>query len=222
MIAAQRGDLLIEILEGVEGPVHGREPQVSDLVQFAQRPQNRAPDVIGADFGPTGGPDVLFDPLREQRECVFIDRTTLASLAYPGDNLLATEGLGGAAALDHKESGRLQGGEAAATRTARAAAADCGAPVSFPAVNNAAVRGLTEGTAHEPGPPFPFIRPAPSAVLPIAFRRRLTSRAVDTLVGNRPKSVGNLLNNLWTTYMGVTTRCCVPDSRARLRGEQVC
>ena len=42
----------------------------------------------------------------------------------------------------------------------------------------------------------------------------LTSEAVDTRVGNSPKSVGNLLNNLWTTYTGVTTRCCVPDSRA--------
>jgi hypothetical protein len=49
----------------------------------------------------------------------------------------------------------------------------------------------------------------------------LTREAVDTDVGNSRKSVGNLLNNLWMTYMGVTTRCCVPDSRAALIGEQV-
>jgi hypothetical protein len=39
---------------------------------------------------------------------------------------------------------------------------------------------------------------------------------VDTRVGNRSKSVDNLLNNLWMTYIRVTTRCCVPDSRAAL------
>ena len=85
MIAAQRGDLLLEILEGIERPIDGGEPQVRDLVQLAERPENRAADVVGADLGATGRPDVFLDPLREQRERVFVDRAALACLADAGD-----------------------------------------------------------------------------------------------------------------------------------------
>jgi hypothetical protein len=118
VVATQSGNLLVEILEGVERPVDGREPQVCDLVQFAQRPENRATDVIGADLGPAGRTDVFFDPLGEQRECIFIDRATLARLADAGDHLLAAEGLGGPAALDHQKGGGLQRGEATTAGTA--------------------------------------------------------------------------------------------------------
>ncbi len=216
MIATKRGNLLVKILERIERPVDGRESEVGDLVQFTKWPENRTAHIVGTDLGAAGRPHVFLDPLGEQRERVFIDGTPLASLANAGDHLLATERLGGPAALDHQEGGRFQCGEATTADTTRAPAPDRRATVGLPAVDNAAVGGLAERTAHDPGPPFRFTGPMKA---PVDFWL-LASGAVDTPVGNRPKSVGNLLNNLWTTYMGVTTRCCVPDSRATPRVEQ--
>jgi hypothetical protein len=112
VIAPQSGNFLVEILEGIKRAIDGREPQVSDLVQLAQRPENGAADVIGTDLGTTGGADVFLDSLRQQRERVLIDGTTLACLAYAGDDLLAPERFGGSTALDHQEGGCLERREA--------------------------------------------------------------------------------------------------------------
>ena len=139
VIATQRVDLLLEILEGIEGPINGREPQVRDLVEFAERPENGATHVVRADLGATGSPDIFLDSLRQQRQRVFVDGTTLAGLADAGDDLLATEGLGGSAALDHQEGGFLKGGEAATARPAGTPTPDRSASVCLTAVDNTAV-----------------------------------------------------------------------------------
>ena len=68
-VAARRPhvpDLGGEILGRGERPVHRGEPQVGDLVQVAQRPEDRQPDVLALHLRLTRCPHGLLDLLGEQ------------------------------------------------------------------------------------------------------------------------------------------------------------
>ena len=48
----EHGDLGLEVVGGLEGPVDAGEAQVGDLVELAQRPEDRQPDLVGRDLRP--------------------------------------------------------------------------------------------------------------------------------------------------------------------------
>jgi hypothetical protein len=50
VIGAQLRDGCLEVLERVERLVHAREAQVGDLVEVAQRAEDREPDLVGVDL----------------------------------------------------------------------------------------------------------------------------------------------------------------------------
>ena len=90
-------------VEGLKAPVDRREPQERDLVEGPQRPEDRQADFVRGDLGRPGGPDLLLDPLGQQRQVVLGHRPALAGLADAGEHLVAAERLGGAGALDHRQ-----------------------------------------------------------------------------------------------------------------------
>src|SRR3954447_13280126 len=47
---AQARDLALEVGQRVEAAVHAGEAQIRDLVQVAQRPEDRQPDVLAGDL----------------------------------------------------------------------------------------------------------------------------------------------------------------------------
>ncbi len=125
VLDAQQRDRRLEVVERVEALVDAREAQVGDLVELAQRRQDREADVVRLDLGRAGRADGLLDPLREQRRGrLSRHRTALAGLAHAGDDLLAAERLDHAVALDHAEARGLGRAEAAAAFGALAAPAD--------------------------------------------------------------------------------------------------
>ena len=64
--------------------VDARESEVGDLVELAQRREDRQPDLVRLDLGGAGGADLLLDPLGEQRQLVLPDGPALAGLADAG------------------------------------------------------------------------------------------------------------------------------------------
>src|SRR3954447_3328210 len=68
----QLGDLLLEVLEGVEGAVDAREAQVGDLVELPQRAEDRQADLVAGDLGGTGRPDRVLHLLGELLELVLV------------------------------------------------------------------------------------------------------------------------------------------------------
>jgi hypothetical protein len=60
-LGAEQGDLGLEVLERLEGPVDAGEAQVGDLVELAQRAQDRQPDVVRVDLGAAAGADDVLD-----------------------------------------------------------------------------------------------------------------------------------------------------------------
>ena len=64
----------------VELPVDAGEAQVGDLVQFAQRSEDRHADLVGRDLRLTAGPEAVLDQLTEPSELVLGHRSALAGL----------------------------------------------------------------------------------------------------------------------------------------------
>ena len=62
---AESGDLGLEVLHRLVVPVHGREAQVGDRVQLAERAEDRDADVVGGDLGAPAGAKGLLDLLAE-------------------------------------------------------------------------------------------------------------------------------------------------------------
>ena len=153
---AQRGNLILEISKRLKPPVDRGEPQVSHLVQVAERPENRQAHLMRSDLTRATGPDRILDLLGQDRELVFGDRPALAGPLDPADDLLAGERLGGAAALAHHQDDRLLGGETPPACRARPASADRSAIIGGPAVDDTAFRVLAVRAEHaitSPGRP---------------------------------------------------------------------
>ena len=110
-LGAQEGDLGLEVVGGLEGPVDAGEPQVGDLVELAQRAEDGQADLVGGDLGAALAAQRVLDLLAEAGQVVLGDRPALAGLADAGDRLLAAERLGRAGALDHGQLHLLDGGE---------------------------------------------------------------------------------------------------------------
>src|SRR5690606_14420576 len=142
-------DRRLEVLERVEGPVDGGEPQVGDEVELLQRAEYGQSHVVGGQLGASGGAHRLLDPLAELGQRVLGDRPALARLAHAVDDLGAAEGLGDPGPLDHHERARLHGRETTGAVGALAAPADGRAVVRRTAVDDTAVGVPAEGAVHE-------------------------------------------------------------------------
>src|SRR5215467_1189178 len=94
------------------------------------------------------GPDRLLHLLGQDRELVLGRRAALAGAAHAAHDLVPGEGLGGAAALAHHQDHRFLCGEPPAAFRAGTPAADRGAVVGGPAVDDAAVRMPAERAEH--------------------------------------------------------------------------
>jgi hypothetical protein len=79
---------------------------------------------VAGHLGRALGPDGLLDLLREQRDRVLVDGPALTGLAHPTHDLGPAEGLGDAVALDDRQHGLFDRGEALAALRARPATTD--------------------------------------------------------------------------------------------------
>src|SRR5215469_7235520 len=137
---AQRGYLCLEVGQRLEAAVDRGESQVGDLVELAERAQDRQADVVRWDLSAATAPDHVLHPLGQDRELILADRPALAGAPDASDDLVPVERLGDTAALGHHEDDRLLGREAAAAGRARPPAADRRAVLGRPAVDDPAVR----------------------------------------------------------------------------------
>src|SRR5690349_7517029 len=135
-LGAQQGDRGLEVLERLERLVDAGEPQVGDLVELAQRSEDRQAHLVGLDLGLPLLADALLDPLGEDRQVVLGDRAALTGLADTGEDLATAERLARAGALGHREARGLDRGEATATLGALATPADRAAVVGRAAVHD--------------------------------------------------------------------------------------
>src|ERR1700754_606625 len=156
---AELGDLLLEVLDGREGAVHTREPEVGDLIELAQRAEDGEPDLMARDLGGAARTDGLLDAVGELLQRVLVDGAALAGSADSVDDLLAAERLGDPAALDDGEHGLLDRGEPTNARRAGPSAARGLAVVDLTGVDHPTVRVTAERAAHRTDP-FPTVLPA--------------------------------------------------------------
>src|SRR5690606_9488765 len=126
----------------------GREAQVGDLVETAQRLQDRQPDLVRVNLGLTQRADRLLHLLGEHLQLVLGDRPALAGLARAADDLVAAERLGRAGALDDRQRGGLDRAEAPAALRALTAPPDDGALLLDAAVDHAGVGVTAERAVH--------------------------------------------------------------------------
>src|ERR1700741_1313058 len=89
LLRAEYGDLGLEVVSGLVRPVDGREPEVGDLVELAERPADRDAYLLGGHLGVPLVAQRLLDPLAQTRQVVLGDGPALAGLAYAGDRLVA-------------------------------------------------------------------------------------------------------------------------------------
>src|ERR1700722_5823761 len=146
--AAQFRDCLLEVVERLEAPVNAGKSEVRDLVEIAERSEDRQPDLVRRHLGEAPRPDRLLHPLGEYREVVFVHRSTLARPLHTADDLVPGERLGHPAALGHHQDDRLLSGESPSALRAGSPSADRDAVVGSPAVNNPAVRMTAKRTVH--------------------------------------------------------------------------
>src|SRR5579863_539787 len=146
--AAQFRDGLLEVVERLEAPVHGGEPEVGDLVEVTKRPEDGQPDLVGRHLGQAARPDRLLHPLGEHSELVLVDRPALAGPLHAPDDLVSGKRLGHPAALGNHEDDRLLSGKPPPALRAGPPPAYRGAVVGHPAVDNPAVRVTAERTVH--------------------------------------------------------------------------
>src|SRR5262245_21774837 len=204
-LGTQEGDLVLEVVGGLERAVDAGEAEVGDLVELAEWPEDRQADLVGGYLGGAVEAQRVLDPLAEARQVVLGDRPALAGLAHAGDGLLALERLGRAGALEHGQLHLLDGGEPLLAARAGAPPANGGAVVGDPRVDDPGVGVTAVGTVHRgllsASPDFPRARRhhlrggVEESAHPVNNQRPAVSPA--------PPVCGLDVEN----YSGVTTRC---------------
>src|SRR5579875_1307606 len=182
-----QGDLRFKIFQGLEPSIHRGKPQIGDVVQLPQGTEDGQADLLAGDLAAPGRPQLVLHPLGEERQRILADRSALTRLPHPGDHLGAGERLDDPRPLDHRQCGRLHGGEAPTAFRTRPAPPNRRAIVGHPAVHHPAVRVTAERTVH-----------------------RYTPSLGDEAVDDASRPVVNSAppgHNLWITYTDVTTTC---------------
>src|SRR5580700_5782321 len=87
MPAAQLGDRLLKVVKRLEAPVDRGKPEIRDLVEVAERPEDRQPHLVGRHLRQAARPDRLLHPLREHGELVLVDRPALTGPLNAADDL---------------------------------------------------------------------------------------------------------------------------------------
>src|SRR3954447_13043678 len=80
-LGSQEGDLVLEVIGGLEGPVDRCEPKVGDLVELAERAEDGQADLVGRHLGGALETQGVLDRLAEAGQLVLGDRAALAGLA---------------------------------------------------------------------------------------------------------------------------------------------
>jgi hypothetical protein len=140
MLGSQVEDRLLEVIDRGEGLVHAGEAQERDLIQIPERIKDHQAHFVTGYLRHASRPDRLLDGLGELGELVLIDRSSLASATHAVDDLLAAEGLGDTASLDHCEGRLFDRGEATTALLAGPAATDHLTFVLHTRVDNSRVR----------------------------------------------------------------------------------
>ena len=125
----------------VEVLVHARESHVGDLVGCAQFIEHAVADVGRGDIT-TDESQLVLDALDHRHDVDVLDRATLDGGLDAGGDLGPVERLTGPVALDHEQwlvLEALVGGEAVSAVGAAAPAADGGAFLGFPRVDDLGV-----------------------------------------------------------------------------------
>src|SRR5580704_3961332 len=145
---AQSGNLILEVGERLESSVDRGEPEVGHLVQIPERAQDGQAHLVRGDLAQSPRPDRLLHLLGQDRQLVLADRPSLACPLHATDDLVPGEGLGDTAALGDHQDDRLLGGEPPPALRACPAAADRGAVIGRPAVDDPAVGVPAERAVH--------------------------------------------------------------------------
>src|SRR4051794_8918741 len=149
-LGAQQGDLRLEVVGRLERAVDAREPEVRDLVELAQRAEDRQADLVRRHLRPALAAQRVLDLLAEAGQVVLGDRPALAGLPNPGDRLVAGERLGRAGPLHHHELHLLDSAEPLAALVAGPPPADRSAVLGDPAVEHPGVGVAAVRTVHSP------------------------------------------------------------------------
>jgi len=128
---------VLEIFQISKRPIDRGEPKIGNLIEGAQRPEDRKPNVMASHLSRASGSNCLLDVARQQSEIVIADRPTLAGLAHTDDHLAPAERLGDPRALHDRERDCLSCGEAFATLGALPASTDRSAILGRTRVDNA-------------------------------------------------------------------------------------
>src|SRR5215469_14322981 len=96
---AQSCNLVLEVGERLEAPVHRGEPQVRDLIEVPKRAEDGKAHLMRGNLTAASAPDRVFHLLSEQRQLIFADRPALARAPNTTDDLVPVERLGDAASL---------------------------------------------------------------------------------------------------------------------------
>src|SRR5699024_5166335 len=146
---AQRVDRGLEVFHRRERLVDAREAQIGDLVEFAQRAQNRQAHLVGVHFGHPGGAHGFFYLLGQECQIVLGDRTALARLPNTGDDLVPAERLNRAGAFHHVQTGSLHGGEPATALRTLPATANGSAVLGRSGIDDPRIAVTAERAVHE-------------------------------------------------------------------------
>src|SRR3954447_13845909 len=153
MPGPQLADLLLEVLERVEGAVDAREAEVGDLVELTERTQDGQPHLVAGHLGRAGGPDGVLHLLGQLLQLVLVHGPALAGAPHPGDDLGPVERLADPAALDDGEHRLLDGGEPTPAAGAGTAPPGGRPLVGLPRVDDPAVGVVAERAPHGDPPP---------------------------------------------------------------------
>ena len=88
-LGSQDRDLVLEVVDRLEGAVDAGEAEVGDLVEGPERAEDGEPDLVGRDLGGAVEAQGVLDLLAEAGQVVLGDRAALAGLADAGDGLVA-------------------------------------------------------------------------------------------------------------------------------------
>lgn len=141
-------DGVLEVVERFEVRVDGRESQVGDLVEVAERAENDATDIVRVDVGGSRRAHGLFHLARKNGEVIAGDRPSLAGLPHPGYDLFAGEGFRRAGAFDDDEGRRLSGREPAFARGTFPPAPDRLPVIERTGVDDSGISVVAERTVH--------------------------------------------------------------------------
>src|SRR3954447_65844 len=209
MPAPELVDLLLEVLERVEGAVDAGEAQVGDLVELAERAQDGQAHLVAGHLRGAGRPDRVLNLLGQLLQLVLVHGAPLAGAPHAGDDLGPVERLAHPAALDDGEHRLLDGGEPATAAGARTAPPGGRALVGLPRVDDPAVGVVAERAPHgDPPPSGPRTRACPPPLL---------WTPLGTSGGSPGENVGI---GCGRAYSSVTTRCRGTLGRAPLHVQE--